>query len=565
MRFISFFMMSLVFISCGKKSNSSGQKSNFEIQEAAEVDKNKDSDFDGLSDVEELELGTNPNIADLPSVTIESVRDLKFVNQFFTRSENTNEKIFMSFSKAPNNSIQRLRAEAARMAYGKMYNTDEVLKINSLTKLNKIELRCFTQAEAKRVIPKLRSFTEKLEFKNNMLNFDFKTKFKKKKGLNEISNLNFILFLNNTFMSHYKVNRDVFNFRTQNYAFEEEQRVNIIGEKNIESSSFYEFHNCVETEVKDFDYNFFDNKFSYKLTHEKVEAGLSHIVIIQKGNLQRYSVNPSFYNMDKLLKELKANPYYGHDGQLVKAFGKGNEFKSLENLNLEKKKDLNKRRWFFINEDGNRIIEELKAGEVYFLANLSALDIMNSEVAIETKNINHGYNLVLKNMYVGDKVVIKSKLKGHLILPPEKKYKVDGFVDGGFFRAGPLKNACQIHEYNRVVKKKTDLHSEAPFVAVIGEKNPRVVTSDIINEDLIFEFVINEDDIKNGVLKINLPEKSKAKFPFTRMIHRKDVSRELVCVKKKKVSTNKTDAVDQKAHKKFLYNSVITRRGIHRN
>ena len=563
MKTISLALACIALASCGKKDNTSGPGTNVPLQQETKVEnKDQDSDFDGINDQIEIENGMNPYIADIPVIKIDASAQIELKTNFFSRGENDYQTNQLIFNKRGRSAIEYLRAEIANIAYSKQYNLERKIKLNTLSKLNSNELRCLTQAETKRSLPKLLEQYRNLEFRDHSSNIHFVTKFKKKKKLKEINHIRLDLNFNKFKLSELKTNRETYNFRTQNFDFGETQTEAIIKEEPIDINRFNEFRNCLYYSIKDFNYNFVGKSLNYKEIFENIEKGLSHIVIIQKGELKRYSVNPKEYSIDKLLKEIQGNPIYGHDGHLVSLFNKRNNFQKIEDLNLNKKKSLEVRRWFFEATNGARIVEPLVPGQVYFLANLSVHDLLKTEISKEVILNNHKSKLKIKNIYVGDKITLETSITGELMVPPEKSYKIPGYYDVGSWKDGPIDNACLVHEFNSYINDTFNIESAERYKLKLNERD---IIPEIAGDKLIYEFQVGFDEVKNFTIELQFPEQSKDRFPFKRMTNKRDVSKDLDCVKQRGVSTNSTTFKNQSAFKKLKYKTSITRRGIHRN
>lgn len=559
-------LVSIAAISCGKKNNTSGPGV---IEVIMQEDKShlahQDSDFDGVSDIEETRIGTNPNIANLPELSFTSIGDSVFQAKFFDISATREYREKIDFSKSAPTEIDWYRSVIASMAYDELIHEPVEFKYHSLFSLGAKVFKCLTKADSKKSITKLIKDLREKEYINKYLKFHYRLNIKNMKNLENIKKVNIDILWNDHQVGRLPSQKLFYQLR--NNAFDSSQIYDVMNTNEIPLNVDFidPYENCLYLKTKDFDYSWNGRVLNYKTQFEKVDQSLAHIIIVRRGSLKKYSVNPKVYDLIKLLNELGANATYSHAGDLVSAFEIHNSFLSINDLDLSKANSLKKTKWFYFNQEGKRVIEKLSAGKIYFLANLELKDILKTKKVAETQYYKHKEKLILKNILPGDSISIETSLSGEIIVSEaSRSYTTSGFVVViGKEATAAGNNVCMVKESNVFINgRNVSINAEDKEYYNL-KMGSREVQAKIVGGKLIYEFNVHFNDLVKGDLEIFLPKVSSENVRYRRETHRYDRGKILRCVKGITRTNSKT--YKNKRGKLVLeYETTVTRRGIHR-
>lgn len=567
MKNISLVLACIATISCGKKGNISGTRA---ITATQQVNKSnlsqQDSDLDGVSDIEEERIGTNPNIANLPDLSFTSIGDSLFQARFFDRTTTSQYREKINFSKSAPTEINWYRSLIADMAYNELIHEPIDFKYHSLSNLGTKVFKCLTKAESKKSIARFITELREKEYINKYLKFSYRLNIKKMKKLEEIKNIYIDILWNDQQVGRLPSQKLFYQLR--NNAFDSKQIYNVINTNEIPFNvdTIDPYKNCLYLKTENFDYSWNGKVLNYKTQLEKIDQSLAHIIIVRSGSLKKYSVNPKAYDLVKLLDELDAKATFSHGGDLVSAFGIGNNFLSLNDLDLSSAKSLKKTKWFYFNKEGKRVIEKLSPGKTYFLANLELKDILKTKKVAETQNYKHKEKLILKDILPGDSISLETSLRGEIIVSEkDRHYLTTGFlVVMGKEATASAKNMCVVKESNTFPNGR-DVSLMAEDVDYYPLKiGSRKIQAKIVRGKLIYEFDVHFQDLVNGDLDILLPRESSEEVNYKRLIHRYDKDKSLRCVSGTKRTNSKTFK-NRRGKLVLEYETTVTRRGIYRN
>lgn len=560
-------LICLVAISCGKKNETNKGVVFAPLQQEAKtsIDNQVDSDFDGLTDLEEKKIGTNPHIADLPEVDFHPIGDVDFQAKFFERASTRQNKTSINFSKAPLTQINWMRSIIASMAYDQLNNETINFQYNSLTSLQLKLIKCLTQAESKGNLNNLLNELKEKELLNKIIKLKYQLKIKKIKKLAQVEKIETKILWNESIVGNLLSDKLFYQFLNTDYDSKQIIEVMNINEEPIDIEAIKPFNNCINFNVKDFKYTWNKKKLRYREQLEKIDQSLAHIILLKEGEYKKLSVNPNYFDVPKLLTELGAKATFSHAGEIVSAFGLGNDFQTFSDLNLRRKDHLEKGRWFFLNQEGKRPIQSLTPGKVYYLGYLKVKDILKLEKEEVNFAHNHSETLILEDMLPGDSMTMSTKLFGsYAHVEANSNYFKPGFlIVIGDYASASAQNMCVVEEYNvfpqgKIVGVKAT--NEEYYVAKLGE---REIQGKILEGKMIYEFVLGINDFVGNKVKLELPKLSYESVVYQRAIHTYDRNKESRC-KKGRQRTNTTRYEKRNSKLLLNYDTEIVRRGIHR-
>lgn len=556
-------ILTLLLISCGKKNTSNQQLplSLLQEQKTAE-DPTRDSDYDGITDTEEKLMGTDPFIADFPKVHFKMESDLNLRSNFYLFSDESTHKYPLQFSKNIDRNKHFILKIIRNLAYEELTGRELNFNVNHLTNLNLYPLKCLTAAQRKGQLKSLLERKRELKPQGYSFDYSFRSNIQKIKNLVSLGKVKKAYYLNDSVLGKSISSRTYYNFDETRFDYAQLQKETFEDEGELNKSNFNPYGNCISVKVTDFDYVVGKKQLKYKKQFEQVEQKLAHVVVYNGKKLIKLSVNPAYYNVEKILKKLNAKAKFGYDGEVVKAFGNGNEFIDLHNLDLLDQRDLDKQRWFYFNKKNLRPIEKLISGEVYFLALLSVKEILKVKKYEEKITADHSKSLVLQNVLPNDQITITQTLNASFNLPAVKKYLTKGYLSLPFNNvADDFPRACSVHEYNTYpsgVPQSFKLDKASSFPLFVKK---RQIFPKIVHDKLVYEFTISLEDITEGDLHMTFKEVTGEILSYRRNTHKVDHG-DGTCRPRKK--TNSTTYTTHSVHRKIKYNIEIVRRGIHR-
>lgn len=533
MRILIFLILLMSLISCGKKKKNNEFNLNYLNYEASLNDNGADSDFDGLSDTFEIQHKMNKDIADLPEVEMQIVTDLNLNTNFYTDTDSGFSKNQISFKKENQSYINQLRQKIAHKIYenfvgisdANLFPTDLLLK----------EQKCLSQKEKKTSLADFKKYATQYEIENHHLSFGYNYKFKLIKNLKTISKVETHLYLNKTDLGVIQKDKTYYNFENENLYFKQQQAKRNFFDHELKNILVQNYHHCISSETLDFNYQVKDKKLNYKQKLAATMQNNAHIVIIHENKLIKESVNPKAYNIESFFNAMKLKYKIGKFGNILSLNSLESEFNSLDEIDFKNKRQIMKRKWFYLSSSGALIPSELKAGELYIFAHLSAYDILKVANNRRFYEFNKAQGFQLEDVYIGDRIVIESKRALNPLVPASISKMITSYITFRPYNA--FLKGCSYKEVNTIVNfnekslleiKKTD----PGFFSVVVGKNKRKIEPKIIKDKLLYEIQIKEDDLVDNRLSFEFPKKLKTQATYKQHKHFKP-PRNATCAKKR--------------------------------
>lgn len=368
-----FIILCMNLISCGKKKNESGNYTNF--LESTSLD----SDFDSISDLRELELGTDPEVANTPTFNFLFDEVLIGDRTFADKSDETLEDLQIS-----------------NIISARLFQDDNSVVESFDSSLDRYLINC-SKNEPDYFMNKVDPHVE-LKVRENSLQHDV--------FANIINGEVSFLFDQN------KPSRS-FNWSHLNRTL---------------MTSFKGSGRCLKLEINDFEYEADGNRLSLKKTNDKIKQNLSHIYYQINGKRHKLSIVPDGKSFLDVLDKLKVEYVY-KDDEFIFVDGVSNDFRI--NIDIKESTLINPEnsRWFYGSNSNKLASEKLVAGDSYFLSYISIDKILESTGSLkEIKSSVLNDSIKLTNLQEGDRVILKIQQKIKANLRYEKHRLIPGIV-----------------------------------------------------------------------------------------------------------------------------------------
>jgi hypothetical protein len=524
-------IMMTTIVSCGSKNKTSDDYEIL-IAEVNEPSAQLDSDFDGISDIEELRRGSNPSIANYPKLNFQ-VSSLDFTNE-------------LNYEAIGMNKFKRLKHIIGELEYKKYFEHESNKLTLSLNEIESSQARCLSRFKSKELI----------NLNSNKLKVYFNINPEDMSHIEEVSNI------------QGNIDQSIkFNILDKFKNINEYKKKNELN-LDINHSSDKVASKCIE--ITDLNYTYKTSGINLQLSkiRNKIEKNLAHIVILTDKKHISLSVNPESFKIKSLLEYLRLNPIFSTENELLNLNGLSNDFHENKLIDLSSDNQLELGRWFFNSSNNSNINAPLEAGEFYSLSYLKVKDLLtHSPKKLETKffsSFGHDETNKLDELKIGDRVEIRLKYLDQDNLLPSESYTASGFLFINFSLTGAYSNkqtarACKIKKSNLF---DSNLYKKLlAYIPSIEDFKLKLPARDIIplkkENELIYDFQIQKDDLKSDSLAINLKNILPESFEYERHLSESDLSKNKRC-KSGDVLTNSHTVLKLKAARELKYEGSIS-------
>lgn len=352
MKQISILLFLLSLVSCGKKKNLSGEKYQLNQDhtgvEVKNLDPSIDSDYDGILNSTEAELGLNPLVSDIPEVSLE-VRNIKL------ESLTPNSSLNLDYSEKGKTKFERFKRLISTYAYNKRYNKDYSISPYTFDFQYQDELNCINEFQ-----------------KDDLKNLSISNPYEQKINL-EIKKLNY--------------ESDIFKIISQSIKLNQfevfDQFKNML---TIDNREEFINEDCIALSFSNIKYKVKEKIIELKDIKTNIENELSHIIVLTNEDVEIKNIVPNAYSMKSFLEEFYPSATI-QNNEVTELHGLKNDFHSDNELLTDDDK-LKMGRWFYLSSDKISMSEKLNKGETYILAYLTIEDLSKVAELRSKNNLN---------------------------------------------------------------------------------------------------------------------------------------------------------------------------------
>jgi hypothetical protein len=256
--------------------------------------------------------------------------------------------------------------------------------------------------------------------------------------------------------------------------------------------SFQGIGRCLKLSINDFQYEADGERLSLLKINEKIKQNLSHIYLQLNGKRRKLSIVPDGKSFLDVLDKLKVKYVYEND-EFIFVDGLSNDYRV--NIDLKESTLINPEnsRWFYGANSNKLASEKLVAGDSYFLSYLSMDKILKSTGSLKVIKPNVQNNFIkLSNLDVGDRITLKVQQKLKTNLNYVKHRLIHGVVYFTLVRRiedHHRPNACHeniTHSISELISKEL-LENKIVYFKKIIQKDDLQNGEFILSADTLFE------------------------------------------------------------------------------
>lgn len=407
----------------------------------------KDSDFDGISDKLELEIGKDPFIANYPVISVYEIRNSRILSKY-KNEDNQTDTILVDYEKRNTLNIDENIFKNGVLVQNSIVEN----KISSL-----IYSKIFTPIPNEDYFPSLKDgilgeygCISDLEYFKKFDNNFYKKKDKEFYSstfefgyslfFQNLDNINFLELLESRFRLYSKESGYTESFILKNYhnnfefgeytkqVFSEIFFGKITLDQKIDFVSNVSRTECLYLENPDFMYKKGSKEIRYSQLLSDIENELAHIYFSVSGKTYMFNVTPSAFNsVNELFDHLGVKIILDKDNDVFQVNEVKNEL--VDNLHITdiREEILKFGRWEFVSSAGTKISENLKSGQVYVLAFRKLSDLITN-AQYENKIVEDQVlgGLSIDDIFVGDELWVFAERYTKYDLPADKSEYISG-------------------------------------------------------------------------------------------------------------------------------------------
>jgi hypothetical protein len=485
-----------------------------------------------------LPASLNPQLAQsklapkqIPNLFMKSLAEASLESTFSLGSFPWKTNHRLNFEKEVENSAYEMfKHEVARMAYSENYGLNQKMKINTLEKTQKSPLFCLSFPEFSEKHKDYASLMNNESLEQQVLSFSHQFEIENYDQIQKIDQIKYDLMLNDLVVASSDGLRKVFDFRQARFYNDEVYNPKVVFDKNAKSINLHERNFCLFARVTDFNFEMDGMAYNFKENNEVIANAQAHLVIIQNGKIERKSLPLEHGTLMTYLQQNHYAPVVSYAGELLELYGRANQFQNLNGLNLSQEEDLQKKRWFYFASNEKSLLSPLEAGAVYLIGEIEAHDILKyAPEKKSTKLSRQGNQLSFSGLYAGDKLILSLHVVGQYQVKPEFTQYIGGYRGNYLVRDS---TACLYQEKNVFLSDAFEAElklnfNQMKYFSMQSAKG--VISPKLVHNKLIYEFIVDNGQLVNGVLTLHLPDESDENFTFQRLRLWQDRERERTC------------------------------------
>lgn len=569
------FHLLIILFSCDvKKKESSSQEV---LTSSISTIEEPDSDFDGITDKQESLNGTDPNVAQLPTIGIWDVSELETSINFNNIDIGTFEQITSNYGKSNKHIVLK---KINHLIYNQIFNgSTDIDMFPTLKDYFSSNLGCIDDESYFRQKSSYDNYLENNEFRSFKYALDYKVKFDDLSNVSSISRL-----VVNSYLAFPEVNErsDNLGLRLFEEVFSFQDITNLQSLKSFkenrtynESRSIENFINsphCIYSEVEDFDYTLKGKKFKFSEQVSLQEENNSTLYLVIDNEVKKYSFVSNRFSIIEFLNYIGIDYELDSNNLLLSLEGKVNQLPYLLDATYINSENMLKRRWFYLNTENRDIKEKTLSGSIHIIHYPSLADLIKSSSFEEliTKNLEFTPKVKLVGVSAGDELELSVELSSRIPQVGNVYYLIDGLVKdtrrrsprGGeeeYWRDG--KQACHYNETNQNSSLSSfsqlgiENFSKDLFQVKIG--NRAISPAYAKGNKLYYKFVVNYEDLNNEIIELGMPSSSIKEFSYKR-----DITYRHVKKRQKRCKSIDNRTITLKAKREFKYRINAKRKGV---